>query len=169
MGRALRIRRRNPVPAARWPQPLVSSGDTAAVHAKDDDCRPRLQPAPELDRLARELTAAATEVHRWLGPGFLESVYEEALCVELRHRGVAFVRQAPISVDYKGEPVGQSRVDLLIDSRLIVELKAVDSLAPIHLAQLLSYLKAARLPLGLLINFNVPVLLRGVRRVVLTP
>ena len=119
-------------------------------------------------RSRAELIAAATEVHRWLGPGFLESVYDEALCVELRHRGVPFARQAPISVLYKGETVGQARVDLAIDNRLIVELKAVESLAPIHLAQLLSYRKATRLPLGLLINFNVTVLLRGVKRVVPT-
>jgi len=111
---------------------------------------------------------AAVEVHRRLGPGFLEGVYEEALCVELRSRRIPFVRQAVITVDYKGHRVGDARLDLLVADRLVVELKAVESLAQIHVAQLLSYLRATRLPLGLLINFNVAVLLRGVRRVVLT-
>ena len=98
----------------------------------------------------------------------LESVYEEALGLELGFQGLSFARQAVIAVDYKGHPVGHARIDLLVANRLVVELKAVETLAPVHVAQVLSYLKMARLPLGLLINFNTPVLLRGVRRVVRT-
>ncbi len=122
-----------------------------------------------MDGDASAVLGAAIEVHRVLGPGFLESVYEEALDYELRDRSIAFVRQPPLGLTYKGRPVGDLRPDLLVADRLLVELKAVDQLAPIHVAQALSYLRATRLRLALLINFNVPVLLRGVRRVVLSP
>jgi GxxExxY protein len=107
------------------------------------------------------------EVHLQLGPGFLESVYQEALCIELRLRDVPFQEQVPIALQYKGKPVGQARLDLLVADRLLVELKAAESLAPIHVAQLLSYLKATRRPLGLLINFNVSYLRQGLKRVIL--
>jgi GxxExxY protein len=127
-----------------------------------------VEPSAELDDLAHRVIGAAIEVHRLLGPGFLESVYEEALCVELGLRHIRFARQVPISLKYKGERVGQARLDLLVDDCLVVELKAVESLAPIHLAQVLSYLKATRFRLGLLINFDVNVLQRGIRRVVRT-
>jgi GxxExxY protein len=96
-------------------------------------------------------------------------VYEEALCVELALRGIPFARQVPISVNCKGQKVGEGRLDLLIDKILVLELKAVEELAPIHVAQILSYLKATRLHLGLLISFNVPLLRRGIRRVIHTP
>ena len=108
-------------------------------------------------------------MHRTLGPGFLESVYEHAMCVELGLRNLPYRRQVPVSVAYKGYRVGESCLDLLVADRLIVELKAVDSLAPVHWVQVRSYLKATQCVLGLLINFNVTVLLRGVRRVILTP
>ena len=127
------------------------------------------EPDRELDRLASAVVDAAIEVHRHLGPGFLESVYERALCVELALRGVPFQRQVPIAVEYKTHPVGDSRIDLLIAERLVIELKAVEALQPIHGVQVRSYLKASGRALGILINFNVPVLLRGVRRVILTP
>ena len=103
-----------------------------------------------------------------LGPGFLESVYEEALCVELALRGIHFLRQVLVAVDYKGHPVGESRLDLLIEGTLVVELKAVDALAPVHSAQMISYLRATGHHLGLLINFNVPLLKDGVKRIVLS-
>jgi GxxExxY protein len=103
-----------------------------------------------------------------LGPGYLESVYEAALAVELGLRQVSFERQKLISVHYKGHAIGEGRLDLLVGDELIVELKAIDSLAPIHSAQVISYLKAMRLPLGLLINFNVPVLKNGIKRIVQT-
>ena len=127
------------------------------------------EPDRELDELAHDVVDAAVEVHRVLGPGFVESVYEQALCVELSLRGIPFGRQLPIAVGYKGRQVGQHQLDLLIADRLIVELKAVESLAPIHGVQLRSYLKATGRTLGLLINFNVPLLRQGIRRVILTP
>jgi GxxExxY protein len=114
------------------------------------------------DELSHAVIGAALEVHRALGPGFLESVYEEALCVELKLRAVSFVRQLPVAVLYKGQPVGESKIDLLVRNVLVVELKAVESLAPIHTAQVLSYLKATKLRRVLLINFNVPVLKQGI-------
>ncbi|HZS42412.1 MAG TPA: GxxExxY protein [Polyangia bacterium] len=136
-------------------------------HAAADAKLP--EPDRELDRLARVVVDAATEVHRWLGPGFLEAVYEEALAVELTLRGVVFERQVPIEVRYKQVPVGDARLDLLVAKRLVVELKAVENQLPLHWAQVLSYLKMTRLQLGLLINFNVSALRCGVRRIILTP
>src|SRR5436309_1504499 len=99
------------------------------------------EPAKELDDVAHAVIGAAIEVHRTLGAGFLESVYEEALCVELQLRGNPFQRQVPVGVEYKGQRVGESRLDLLVGEMLIVKLKAVDALAPTHTAQVLSYLK----------------------------
>ena len=126
------------------------------------------EPEAEIDKLAHAVIGAAIEVHRILGPGFLESVYEEALCIELKQRGIPFKRQVVVGVEYKGEMVGEGRMDILVKDELIVELKTVDCLAPIHVAQSLSYLKATKRSLGLLINFNVPVLKDGIKRVVLT-
>jgi GxxExxY protein len=119
------------------------------------------------NRLSGEVIGAAIEVHRILGPGYLESVYEDALCVEFELRGIRFSRQHPIKVSYKGRGVGESRLDLLVDNVLIVELKAVDALLPIHKAQVISYLRATGLHLGLLINFNEVTLMRGLRRIIL--
>ncbi len=126
----------------------------------------RKEPPPEIDRLAKALIGCAIEVHRHLGPGYLEEVYEEALCEELRLQGIPFKRQHPISVLYKGKPVGQGRLDLLVDDKLIVELKAVSAIAPVHSAQVMSYLKATSLILGLLINFNVSLLRDGITRII---
>ncbi len=128
----------------------------------------RREPDLEVDRLAHAVIGAAIDVHRILGPGFLEPVYEEALIVEMNLRDVPFVQQPGISVAYKGHNVGKGRLDLLVDGRLIVELKAVEKLAPIHKAQTISYLKATGLQLALLINFNVPVLKEGIQRIVLS-
>ncbi len=127
--------------------------------------RERLEPSGRLDKLAYDVIGAAIEVHRHLGPGFLESVYEEALAVEFELRGLTFERQLAVSVKYKDRSVGRSRLDLLVQQELIVELKTVEHLAPIHTAQVLSYLKALNLPLALLINFNVPVLKQGIKRI----
>ena len=115
-----------------------------------------------IDRQVSDLLGAAVEVRRVLGPGFLEGVYERALCVELGLRNLPYRRQVPIRVDYKGHHVGESSLDLLVAQRIVVEFKAVEALAPIHWVQVRSYLKATRCFLGLLINFNLPVLLRGV-------
>src|SRR5215471_19591569 len=116
------------------------------------------EPNPELDALTRETIGAAIEVHRALGPGFLESIYEEALCLELTERSISFARQVPIAIRSRSRPIGQSQLDLMVGGQLVVELKAVPHLLPIHVAQVLSYLRAAQKPLGLLLNFHVPLL-----------
>ena len=128
-----------------------------------------LEPPVDLDSAANAVIGAALEVHRVLGPGFLETIYEEAMAVELRLRGVRFERQKAISLSYKGQPVGQGRLDLFVLPALVVELKAAEKLLPIHQAQLMSYLKITGNALGLLINFHERLLKDGVRRVVLTP
>lgn len=106
-------------------------------------------------------------MHKTLGPGFLENVYEEALCIEMEKRQIPFKRQDEIQLRYKNIPIGINRIDLVVGGKWIVELKAVAKLAPIHLAQAISYLKATGLSLALLINFNVPVLKEGIKRVAL--
>jgi GxxExxY protein len=127
------------------------------------------EPDWSLDQWAHRVIGAALEVHRTLGPGFLEGIYEEALCVELRLRSIPFRRQVPVAIRYKGETVGHNHLDLLVADRLIVELKAIETLAAIHGAQVRSYLKATGRQLGLLINFNVLLLRDGLRRIILTP
>jgi GxxExxY protein len=107
---------------------------------------------------------AAVEVHKELGPGFLENIYEEALKVQLSRNGFHFESQKEIKIEYHGIPVGLHRLDLLIQNEVIVELKAVKELADIHFAQLRSYLKATGMKVGLLLNFSKPTL--EVRRVV---
>ena len=126
------------------------------------------EPEEELDRLAHQVIGAAIEVHRQLGPGYLENVYGDALNVEFQLREIEVEREKPINVLYKNVPVGEGRIDSLVGGRLVLELKAVNELAAVHQAQVISYLKATRLRLGLLINFNVPVLKDGIRRVILS-
>ena len=121
---------------------------------------------PKLDQLSNSVIGAAIEVHRVLGPGVLEAVYEEALCCELGLRSIAFARQVPIVIRYKGQFAGKGQLDLLVENELVIELKSVEELAPIHTAQLLSYLRATNRKLGLLINFNVPSLRHGIKRLV---
>ncbi len=119
-----------------------------------------------INDLTYELNGAAMEVHRELGPGLLESSYEAAFCRELALRGIPFVRQQTIPVIYKGELIDCGfRLDVIVDNRVIVELKAVERILPIHEAQILTYLKLSKLSLGLLINFNVRVLKDGIRRI----
>jgi GxxExxY protein len=125
-----------------------------------------VEPESPAERRAREVIGAAIEVHRALGPGFLESAYEAALSHELRLREIPHVTQCIVEVGYKGQMVGAERLDLLVDRCLIVELKAVDQLAPIHIAQVVSYLRATDLRLGLIINFNVTQLTKGIKRVI---
>ena len=116
--------------------------------------------------LSHEVIGAAIEVHRLIGPGLLESIYESALCKELFLRGVTVERQVRLRVNYKGESLNcDVRLDLLVERRVIVEVKTIEKLMPIHRAQLLTYLRLQNLWLGLLINFNVEVLRDGVRRV----
>ena len=121
-----------------------------------------------VERLVRDVIGVANEVHRTLGTGYRESVYEEALCVELALRNVPFRRQADVSVCYKGQLVGSGTMDIVVGDALVVELKAVEALAPIHTAQVLSYLKATKHRIGLLINFNAVTLREGLKRVVLS-
>jgi GxxExxY protein len=124
-----------------------------------------LEPDPRLNRITNDIIAAAIEVHRALGPGHLEAVYQKAMEIELAHRGIAFQRQLDIQLTYRGEPVGTSRLDLLVEETIIVDLKAVDQLGPVHSAQLISYLSITGHPLGLLINFNVAALRQGIKRI----
>jgi len=124
------------------------------------------EPDAFLDDLVREVIGAVIEVHRELGPGFLESVYEEALAVELALRELPFIRQKPVGVSYKQVAVGEGRLYMLVGGCLVLELKAVDRLLPIHKAQLISYLKATGNKLGLLVNFNERLVREGIQRVV---
>ena len=119
----------------------------------------------DINDLTGQVIGAAIEVHKVLGPGLLESTYESCLCVELDKRNIRYERQKDIPIDYKGTMVDCGyRSDLIIDDRLIVELKARDDLLPIHEAQLLTYLKFSNIKIGLLINFNVLVLKDGIKR-----
>ena len=118
----------------------------------------------QFEELSNQIIGAAIRVHRELGPGFLESIYEEALKVELSQNGLDFASQMEIQIKYLEVPVGLHRLDLLVQNEVIVELKAVKELADIHFAQLRSYLKATGMKVGLLLNFSKPTL--EVRRVV---
>ena len=116
--------------------------------------------------LSHQIIGAAIEVHRLIGPGLLESVYESALCKELRLKGLTVDRQVSVPVNYKGEVLDcHVKLDLLVGGTVIVEVKAVETLIYVHKAQLLTYLRLQNLWLGLLINFNVEVLRNGIRRV----
>ena len=116
------------------------------------------------DDLTHEIIGAAMEVHSEMGVGLLEQIYENALCVELTKRGMRHQKQVCIPVQYKGVAVGDLYADLIVEGRVIVELKSVRELAPIHQAQLITYLKLSKIKTGLLINFNVVSLKKGVRR-----
>ena len=118
----------------------------------------------EHDPLTYAIIGAAIDVHEELGPGLLEKIYENCLCIELGRRNIRFEQQMRIPVWYKGESAGDMYVDILVENSVIVELKSVKELAPIYEAQLLTYLKLARIKTGLLINFNVEKLKQGVRR-----
>ena len=114
------------------------------------------------DRIIR----CALEVHRHLGPGLLESVYESALCIELKAHAVRFKRQVPIPLYYKGELISEHRPDLIVEERVVVEVKSVERLAPIHMAQVLTYLRVTSLTVGLLLNFGASSL--GFQRFILS-
>jgi GxxExxY protein len=119
------------------------------------------------DELSREIIGAAIEVHKRLGPGLLESAYEECLCCELSLRGIEFKRQLPLPVIYKGQKLDCGyRLDMLVEDLVIIEVKAIEEICPIHEAQLLTYLRLRNSWLGLIINFNVLLLKDGIRRLV---
>ncbi len=117
--------------------------------------------------LTERIIGAAIEVHRHLGPGLLESIYEECLCYELGEAGLRFQRQVHLPINYKGIKLESAyKVDLVIEDLVVVEIKATEGTAPVHCAQLLTYLRASGKQVGLLINFNVPVLKNGLKRIV---
>src|SRR5689334_936112 len=123
------------------------------------------EPDSELNQLAAVVFDSAMDVHRRLGSGLSERIYHRSLELELSARRVPFETQVPVKVEYRGTLVGEFFLDILIGGRLLTELKAVESLSPLHLHQVQCYLRAARLRLALLINFNVPRLVQGVRRI----
>ena len=120
----------------------------------------------EIEQLATQTVNAALAVHRALGPGLLESAYQECLAIELSLAGLRLERERAVPLVYRGQAIESAyRLDLIIDGKLLVELKTVESLQPIHRVQVTTYLKLLRLPLGLLINFNVPLIKDGITRV----
>ncbi len=118
--------------------------------------------------MANAVIGAAIEVHRLLGPGHKESIYKAAMCIELRLRNIPFECEVPVKITYKGEPVGAGQVDLIVANLVVVELKAVEQIGPVHVSQAISYLRLTGLRLALLINFNVAILKEGIKRVVLS-
>jgi len=119
----------------------------------------------EINELTAKIIGAAIEVHRILGPGLLESAYEKCLCLELGWRRMPYEKQKDLFVEYKGVKLDCGyRLDLVVADKVIVELKTVEKILPIHEAQLLTYLKLTGIKIGLLINFNVPVLKEGIKR-----
>ena len=119
------------------------------------------------DPLTHKIIGAGIEVHRALGPGLLEELYEDAFCIELEEQKLRFERQRKIDVLYKGRDIGDMYADIVVENAVVVELKSVQSLNHIHTAQLMTYMKLMNLKRGLLINFNVRFLKEGIRRVVL--
>ena len=127
-----------------------------------------VSPLPEdLEQLAHEVIGCCLAVHKELGPGLLESVYPRAVAVELEERGVSFEMEKSVRVNYRGRLLCHQRLDMFIAGRIVLEIKSVALLHPIHVAQVISYLRLTGARLGLLINFNVPMLKLGIRRVVL--
>ena len=121
----------------------------------------------ELNLLTEAIIGMAIEVHRQLGPGLLESIYESALCIELEQARMAFRRQHSIPIAYKGRTIGDLRPDLVVDDKVVLEIKSVDRFDPIFEAQVLTYLKVTQRKLGLLINFNQRLLVDGIKRYIL--
>ena len=106
-------------------------------------------------------------MHRYLGPGLLEQAYEEALCLELKLQGLGFRRQVPVPLNYKGQPIGEYRIDLLVADSVVLEIKSVERQDPVFEAQLLTYLKITGKKIGLLMNFNSRLLKNGIKRIIL--
>ena len=121
----------------------------------------------KLNKITSGIIGCAIEVHRNLGPGLLESIYEGALCCELEEKKISYKRQVSIPIIYKEKNLGDHRLDLLVENEVIVELKAVEKHNPVFDAQLLSYLRLTDKKIGLLINFNVPLLKKGIKRIIL--
>ena len=117
--------------------------------------------------LTEQIVGCAIEVHRHLGPGLLESVYESALCIELNTRGLSLKRQVGIPLFYKGQLISEHRPDLVVGDLVIVEIKSIQRLEPVHMAQMMTYLRVTGLRVGLILNFNHAVMKQGIRRVTL--
>jgi GxxExxY protein len=117
------------------------------------------------DNLTEKIIGAAIEVHRELGPGLLESIYEDALCYEFELQEIKFERQVPADIVYKGKTIKGQRIDLLVESEVVVEVKAINKLPEVAISQTISYLKATNLKRGLIINFNEKKLIDGVKRI----
>jgi GxxExxY protein len=127
-----------------------------------------ISPLPEeLEQLAHDVIGCCLTVHQELGPGLLESVYPRAVAMEFEGRGIPFEMEKSLRVNYQGRLLCHQRLDMFVDSRIVLELKSVELLHPIHVAQVVSYLRLTGARLGLLINFNVPMLKQGIRRVIL--
>lgn len=121
----------------------------------------------ELNTVTQDIIGCAIEVHKNLGPGLLESIYEKALCYEFKTNNIEYKNQHVVPIVYKGVSLGEHRIDILVEDKIVVELKAVDRIDPVFTAQVLSYLRLTQKRLGLLINFNVPVLRNGIKRIIL--
>ena len=121
----------------------------------------------EINRLTQKIIGCAIEVHKQLGPGLLESVYEAALCIEFEENNIRFERQKSLAVNYKNRSIGEFRIDILVENIVVLELKSVERHDPLFEAQLLSYLKSGNYRVGLLINFNTRLLKNGIKRLIL--
>jgi GxxExxY protein len=143
--------------------------DGRRANMRIDEFKSRNVPAgEEHDELTERIIGAAIEVHTRLGAGLGEALYKAALCCEFDLRGIRYQRQVPIAVEYKGAIIGEMRLDLVVEERVIVELKACDSLNQVHRAQCITYLTVTKLRVALLINFNVAILRDGIKRIVLS-
>jgi len=141
-----------------WPQSkksILATEDTEVTEIKKE----------ETDALTEKIIGAAIEVHRELGPGLLESIYEEALCYEFELQTIKYKRQVPADIIYKGKVIKGQKIDLLVEDEVVVEIKSLSKMPEVALAQTLSYLKATNLKRGLIINFGEKRLVDGVKRV----
>ena len=121
----------------------------------------------DLNSISEVIIGCAIEVHRSLGPGLLESIYQKALCIELKLAGLNYENERVIDVEYKGEMIGQFRIDIVVEDLIVVELKSVERFDPVFEAQLLGYMRLGGFKLGLLINFNSELLKDGIKRLIL--
>ena len=119
------------------------------------------------DALTERMIGCAITVHKTLGPGLMETTYEEALCIELTDEGLPFSRQIGVPIFYKGRLIGEYRPDLVVEGRVVLEIKSVERLIGVHQAQVLAYMRVLQVPVGLLVNFNGEVLRTGVKRLVI--
>src|SRR5437588_4015454 len=122
-----------------------------------------MEPDPELNRITNAVIGSGIAVHKELGPGHLESAYQRAMEIEMTHRGICFRRQVQVLLMYRGEVIGEGFLDLLVEEKVVVDLKATESIAPAFVKTRISYLKITRHKLGLIMNFNAPVLINGLR------